>query len=540
MEDRRWRGFFAAVLMLFCSIPTARAQYAPVERSIPTAGPQPALERSAATGRAGWTTLAEVGVRETYNDNATFGGSGGEEHDFITELWANLRVHGRGPRLNASLEYRPTLLLYARNSQEDNFLNFLNASGNLEVVDNFFFIDAFGSIRQEFISPFGGRPGDITTATPNRTETTSVGVSPYVRGLLRWGQEYELRYRHIWTSSEATSVADVESQYVTGRLASPVRLFGWALEYEQSKIQQEDFTLQPDRESRLARARLFFQPDYAWRFSVSAGREENNYEVLRDMKSSDIYGGGVTWNPSARTSAEAYYEERFFGPSRLARLTHRTPLTAWNISYSLGSSDYQQELLLRPTLDTAALLDSMFASRIPDATQRRAAVEQFMRTFGVPSTLTQSNPLTFYTTQIFLQERLDASAAIIGVRNSITFNIFASQSDRISESVPSNVFDAFRLGERIKTRGFGLRADHKLAPFTSIGASATRIHSVQEDPTTLAQSFDTRSDYFTLTLNHSLTQRSTAFAGLGVNEEDSEEFGSRTSHTVFVGLTHRF
>ena len=527
MEDRRWRRLFAP-LLLCCSIPTAVAQYTP------------AAERSLPIGRTGWTTQAEVGVRETYNDNATFGGSGAEEYDFITELWANLRLHGRGPRLNASIEYRPTLLLYARNSQEDNFLNFLNASGNLEVLDNFFYIDAFGSIRQEFVSPFGGRPGDITTATPNRAETTSVGVSPYVRGLLRWGQEYELRYRHLWTSSEATSVADVESQYVTGRLASPVRLFGWALEYEQSEIRQEDFTRQPDRESRLARARVFFQPDYAWRFSASVGREENNYELLRQTKSSDIYGAGVAWNPSARTSAEVYYEERFFGPSRLARLQHRTPLTAWSINYSLGTSDYQQELLLRPTFDTAALLDSMFVSRIPDPTERRAVVEQFMRSFGLPSSLTPSNPLTFYTTQIFLQERLDAAVAIIGVRNSITFNVFASQSDRISEAVPSDAFDAFIFGERIKTRGFGLRADHKLAPFTSVGASATRIHSVQEDPTTRTQIFDTRSDYFTLTLNHLLSQRTTTFAGVGVNDEDGEPFGSRRSHTLFVGLTHRF
>ena len=535
MEDRRWRRLFAAVLMLCCSIPTARAQY-------PSAGAPytPAAERAIPTGRAGWTTQAEVGVRETYNDNATFGGSGDEEYDFITELWANLRLYGRGPRLNASFEYRPTLLVYARNSQEDKLLNFLRTSGTLEVLDNYFFIDAFGSISQEFISPFGGRPGDITTATPNRAETRSIGISPYVRGLLRWGQEYELRYRHLWTSSDATSVADVESQYVTGRLASPVRLFGWALEYEQSKIRQEDFTLQPDRESRLARARVFFQPDYAWRFSASAGREENNYEVLREMKSSDIYGAGVAWNPSGRTSGEVYYEERFFGPSRLARLRHRTPLTAWNISYSLGTSDYQQELLARSPLETAALLDSIFAARIPDPVERRAAVEQFMRANGIPSSGTLSNPLTFYTTQIFLQERLDASAAIVGVRNSITFNIFASQSERISETLPSTVPDGFIFGDRIKTRGFGLRADHRLAPFTSIGASATRTHSVQEDPTSLAQSFETRNDYFTLTVNHSLSQRTTTFAGIGVNDEESEDFGSRRSHTVYVGLTHRF
>jgi uncharacterized protein (PEP-CTERM system associated) len=288
------------------------------------------------------------------------------------------------------------------------------------------------------------------------------------------------------------------------------------------------------------RGRLFFQPDYALRFSVSAGWEENNYEVLRETRSNSIYGAGVAWNPGARTQVQAQYEERFFGPSRLARLRHRTRLTAWTLNYSRGVSDYQQEALRLPPGDTAALVDAIFASRIPDPAERREAVDQFLLASGAPSFLSSS--LSFYSTQIFLQERLDASVGIIGLRNSLTFLVFASDSERISEGLTGVVPDAFLLGDRIKIAGFGLRAEHKLTPFTWIGASAIRSHSRQEEPT--AASIESRNDNLALTLNHSVSPRTLTFAGVGYhgldNEIENRAPTSTWSYTVFAGLHHRF
>ncbi len=120
-------------------------------------------------------------------------------------------------------------------------------------------------------------------------------------------------------------------------------------------------------------------------------------------------------------------------------------------------SDYQQEALRLPPGNTAALVDAIFASRIPDPAERREAVDQFLLASGAPSFLSSS--LSFYSTQIFLQERLDASVGIIGLRNSLTFLVFASDSERISEGLTGVVPDAFLLGDRIKIAGFGLRAD---------------------------------------------------------------------------------
>jgi uncharacterized protein (PEP-CTERM system associated) len=511
MAARQWGRAAAAALLLLCSIPSV-------------------------TAADGWTVTPDISLTGTYNDNATLAASGSERSDFITQVSPGLRIDGRGPRVRGTFDYRPSLLLYSRNSEEDRLVNRLNAAGSLEAVEDFFFVDLDGSITQNFISPFGARPADIAIITPNRAEARSFGISPYIRGVLGQGYNYEVRNRNVWTSSDENALANVHSTLWNGRLASPVRLFGWALEYEDSKIRQEEFSVQPDRESRLARARLFFQPDYAWRLSLSAGREENNYQTFDETRSNTMHGAGVTWTPSARTTGDLQYERRFFGPSRSARLQHRTRLTAWNISYSRNTSDFQQELLRLPPGNTLALVDAIFAARIPDPLERRDAVLQFFRASGTPLFLASS--LAFYTQQIMLQERLEASAGIIGVRNSITFSAFASDSTRLSEGLTGIVPDSFLLSDRIKQQGFGIRADHKLTPFTSAGASLTRTYSEQLEPSVL----ESWNDAVSLTLNHTLSPKTTSFAGVSFTGVKNEGLGvtDQKARSAFVGLTHRF
>jgi uncharacterized protein (PEP-CTERM system associated) len=517
--------------LLLTSVPDAGAQ---VQRFYdPFREPQ---RRAPGDRPTGWVVAPDIRLTETYQENPTLAASDARRSDFITEITPGLRIEGGGPRLRASFSYRPSLLLYARHSREDRLVNNLRGFASLEAVENFFFVDVNGSIRQNFISPFGARPEDVTIVTPNRTETRTFGISPHVRGELGAGYVYELRNRNQWTSSDTNALSDVHSTQWTGRFASPVRLFGWEVEYDDRKTRLEQFSAQPDLRARLVRGRVLFQPDYAWRFWVTAGREETNYLSLNETKSTTTRGAGAAWRPTPRTSAAVEYERRFFGPSRLARLQHRTRLTAWHVSYSRAVSDLQQELLRLPPGDSAALLDDIFAARIPDPTERRAAVEEFMRAAGIPEFLAGS--LAFYTPQIMLQERLEASAGIIGVRNSITFSVFASESTRLSEGFASTAPDVFLLGNRIEQRGFSIRAAHKLTPFTAAGVSARRVHSQREDPPGL----ESRNDYVAFTVDHILSPKTTTFGGLSLTTAKVEDVAQtrRETRSAFVGIHHRF
>ena len=481
---------------------------------------------------AKWVVSPEIGLRELYSDNPTLATTD-RRSDLITQVTPSIRADGAGARFKASLSYAPSAIFYAHHSSEDRLANNLQAFGTLEAAEKFLFVDVNGNISQGSISPLGAQPADITTISPNRVEARTYGVSPYVRGQAGSAFSYELRNRNTWTSTNSNALANVHATQWAGHATSPVSRFGWALEYDQSQISYTNLD-RPDYSSKLYRGRLYFQPDVDLRLSASAGREENNYALQR-QQSYYIRGVGALWKPGPRTTAELETEHRYFGPSRLARLEHRTRLTAWTLAYSRNGSNYQQELLRLPAGNTAALLDSIFAARIADPAERQAAVEQFMRASGTPAFL--SNPLAFYTQQIFLQERLEASVAFLGKRNSVIFTGFRSETTSLS-SVGSVVSDAFATGSRFTQRGFGINASRQLTAFTTLGASARRTLARQEEPA----SGDTRNDYLSLSLTQTLSPKTTTFAGLSYTRFDSSPAGSAygNARSAFVGLTHRF
>ena len=108
-------------------------------------------------------------------------------------------------------------------TSNNRFVNTLSALANLEAVENFFFIDARASISQQFLSPFGPTPTDLSTATSNRTNVTTLGVSPYIRGAFgATGMTYLVRNDSYWTTRERFREGPASySNYAS--LASPPR-----------------------------------------------------------------------------------------------------------------------------------------------------------------------------------------------------------------------------------------------------------------------------------------------------------------------------
>jgi len=487
-----------------------------------------------ATAAEGWTLSPEVTLRFTATDNVAQTAGGGEG-DFITQVTPGLRIQGAGARFRANLHYAPSAIFYARNDQADGVANSLTAFASLEAVEKFFFVDVTGNISQQFLSPFSPQPGDITTISENRTETRSFGLMPHLRGQLGRFATYELRNRNLWTTSDRTALADAHTRQWSGSLRSVITRFGWALEFDDTEIAyDDDFVMRPEQRSSLGRARLFWQPDISWRFSVSAGRERNNY-IGGEDRYHTMRGAGVTWSPGVRTTADLEYERRFFGPSRLARLRHRTRLTAWEVRYSKDTTNYQQESLRLPPGNTAALLDAIFAARIPDEAQRAAAVIDFLRNSGTPLFL--SNPLSFFTQQIFLQERAEASVGILGVRHSVTFSIFAADSTALAEGIGALLPELGLPGRRVRQHGFGVSASHRLTPFTTLTATGGRSFASHEEP----EGRDTRNDNLALNATFRVAPKTNTFAGVSHTRFSGELPGdNRKASSIHAGLTHQF
>jgi uncharacterized protein (PEP-CTERM system associated) len=490
------------------------------------------LPPAGAQNRA-WTVTPTIGLRETYNDNVALSATP-DRGEFITDIIPGLIVTGRGRRFTADLRYTGDILFYARNREQDRIANTLTGLGTLEAVERFFFVDAQARIGQDYISPFAARPSDITTVTNNRTETRALSLSPYVRSQFAGGYTYELRNRNTWSSTDTSFLAKVHTREWTGNVASPIRLFGWQIDANDTGIAYDQPVPRPERKSRIARGRLFYQPDPAVRLSASAGREENNFVQEEEMQSYDTYGYGILWKPTPRTTAQFDWERRYFGAAPVASLEHRWRLSAINLSYSKSATTYQQQLFNVPAGNTADLLDQIFRARIPDPVERRQAVEQFMRATGTPASLSTS--LAFYSEQILRQERLQGSYALIGNRNSVALTAFRGTTDALTQAPPGLPAEVFlNPNSRIDQHGFGLTGSHRVTAFTSLALSGNRIYAKEK-----ASGIDSVNDFVTLNVAQTLSPKTTALSGLTYSHFDSNNTSPVHARTVFTSIYHRF
>jgi uncharacterized protein (PEP-CTERM system associated) len=217
------------------------------------------------------------------------------------------------------------------------------------------------------------------------------------------------------------------TQRWSGRLDSPIRTFGWSADASATRT---SFSGQErDVSSEIVRGYLNYRPDPQVLVYAIGCYEWNDYYFSES--SNPVYGAGGEWNPTERTNVSGNWQNRFFGSSYLAAVTHRNPFTAFNINASQDISTYPQQLFVGAAGgDVAALVNATFTTRIPDPVQRAQAVQQFLATSGLPATL--QAPLNYYVQQVILYERVSATFTWLGVRNSTAFTLY----NRKQEDLP--------------------------------------------------------------------------------------------------------
>ncbi len=490
-----------------------------------------ALLVSQASLAADWTLEPRIRVGETYNDNIFLSGTN-PKSDLITEITPGLSLRGDGNRLKVKADYSLQSLTYLENSSQSTVLNYLNSTATLEALKDFFFIDADAFISQQYLSPLGPRPSESTSVTGNRFESRSLGLSPYVRGQLFSDITYDARYRNQWNTSNLGGLPDSETTQWTGRIASPVHLFGWSAEYNQDTT---DFQNQPTAfDSKIYRGRLFFQPISSLRLQAIGGYEENNYALTNT--SGNTYGAGFAWTPNSRNSVNAEWEERFFGPSYLVNAAHKTGLSTWSVNYSRNISTTPMQVLGLPPGNTAAFLNTILASRIPDDAQRIAAIQDFYNATGLSPFLT--NSVAFYSEQIFLLERLDMSAAFQGRRNLVSFTVYWVDTSAVSQRQNIQAIDALANNFRLKQQGAALGWNHRFSGSLALDSVLSRTYSEFLDPAT----GNSVEDRLQVTLTRRLSPHTNALAGFSLDKFNSEStgFSSYNAATLFAAIDHRF
>jgi len=466
----------------------------------------------------------------TATDNATLAPKGQEKGDLILQVTPAFTASRAGARLKVNVSYAPSAIGYVDGTSNNRWVNTLAASGSLEAVENFFFIDARASISQQFLSPFGPTPTDLATATSNRSNVTSLGVSPYIRGHFgATGITYFARNDSNWTDASGSGGGTGYSNFSVARIDGAPAKVAWGLSYDRRNTSYQN---QSGFVNENYRARLTWTVDPQFRVFATGGYQNNNFSATQ--RSGAIYGGGFDWRPSERTTVAGSYEEQFYGPSWQGNVTHRTPLSFWSLVGSRALSTFPQQALLLPPGDTASTLNSVLLSRFPDPADRQAEVQRLIQTLGLPAFLVA--PQSFYTQNVFVNERVALTAGLIGLRNVVTLTAFTGYSENVPATSNVAIQGAFANATKIDQRGVSGNWSHRLTPLTSLNFLASRTQSLASQ----GSSTESTTDLFNLNLARPLGPKTNASLGLRYTIFDTNVGNDYRAAAVLATVGHTF
>jgi len=479
-----------------------------------------------------WKTSLSLGASGTLTNNVSAAPSGQENTDLYFTVTPAISTSRQGSRLRASFSYAPSVTVYATQPESSRWANTLAATGNLEAVSDFFFIDARASISQTFLTPFGALPSDIGTITENRTEAYGLSISPYIKSKLGDRVSYELR--------NTTSFAATDSSLTSGSTH-----VSWLASASGPLTQRLDWTLvgtrntsyyndQDSRYASVARALLTYGLSSDLSITLRGGYERNNYNAPAPDIERSFYGLGFSWAPTPRTQVQGFMEDRFFGIGYNFSATHRHRRTAISLYGSRDTTSYPQTLFELPPGDTRSLLDAALTSRIPDPAQRQAAIEQYLIITGTPAALLV--PTTFYSERVTLSERLGGSVALLGVRNTVTLSVSWYQSEPVSQFGGTPLPPELAGLDRYITYGSAVNWTYRLTGRANTSFLLSRYYTEKIDnPEGNSTNTSAR-----LQLNTQFGPRTRGSVGVRWTQFDSALATGYTEYAIFAAGNHVF
>ncbi|HNC51656.1 MAG TPA: TIGR03016 family PEP-CTERM system-associated outer membrane protein [Accumulibacter sp.] len=437
-----------------------------------------------------WRITPSIALTETWTDNV-FLTARNTKSDLVTGITPGIAIDGKGHRASLRLNYTFTEQLYSPNyanierltgqtSASNNHQNALNAVGKLEAIENWMFIDATGTISQQYLSAFGAVSPSTANVNRNQTETSNYSISPYIKGTLLSSTEYLVRYRAAITNTTASGVqsnqGDLTSSEWTGRLNGTTRwgALGWALD---ASSLRNNYTVGRDYEDSKYQASLSYRFEPQFRVSAFAGQESNNYVSLQN-ETHAIYGGTVMWTPDPRTEISASDGKRFFGNGYDVTVRHQ-------MARALFTYTASRNVVFQPygvgNTGQGINYDAFYAiiaannpGASPDAI--RSQVLQVLQGRGVAADATVVNG--YLTNRPNLQQMQQFSFALLGVRNTLTLN--ANETKQQPLGVVNGVTNDYSLANQTTQRGFGIAWGHKLTGLSSLSLSLNQMRSISQ------------------------------------------------------------
>ncbi|MGB9107479.1 MAG: TIGR03016 family PEP-CTERM system-associated outer membrane protein [Telluria sp.] len=381
--------------------------------------------------QAQWKFTPTAGVSETYTDNVSLQRDELAHGQFVSEALGGFALTGKGPRLQLSASARVHQFAYTDgdipnlNEREREY----GATALAKLADDVF-VDMSAASGPQSISAFGPQVSDNLYSMGNRTTVNTWRISPYVRH--HYGNVADLLLRYSRDGVDAGARNPFGSSTAsTGNLnlnsGNAFQTVGWGLAYTHQ-----------DMDNRLGGRSSFDNAllDLRWRFSsqisatASTGYDSYDYKALGGRTAGRSWSTGFIWTPSARTRVQASFGRRYFGKTGSLAASHHSRTSVWSINYSDAVTTSRQQFLLPSTIDTAAMLDTLFSASFPDPVLRQQAVQAYLQATGLPPSL--ANNINYLSNRYLRQKQLQAAVAFNWAHSTLTTTLVRSERNALS------------------------------------------------------------------------------------------------------------
>ncbi len=406
---------------------------------------------------AKWDIVPTVSVGETYTDNVLLAPDVFKQSDWVTQVTPGISIAATGPQLRFKATYDPEFIYSARGEIGNHVFQHGKAVGNAELSNEVLFLDFGANVNQVDVSLQGPLTTSNVNNTGNRATVETFFVSPYLRHDFGSDVQAEARFTNDVVNSDAssTSLNSVADRINLGLKSGPAyRLLTWNLDYASETIiygSGQDTSI----DVAIASARRLITANVGLLTRVGYEHYNTSGVIVPSSTEGPIWSAGFDWTPTPRTRLSATAGQQLHRDAYSFDFTHRTRLTTWSAGHIQNVTTTRSKFFEPTTTTTEGYLDTLFLAQFPDdPVARQKAVDDYIARTGLPSGL--SAPINFFSSELFLVKRWQASVGILGVRNVLIANVF----QEVSEALVGNTVQAgagdFVTSNTIKQTGASL------------------------------------------------------------------------------------
>jgi uncharacterized protein (PEP-CTERM system associated) len=437
-----------------------------------------------------WRVTPRLTVEEAFNSNIDLTPRGQEKSDFVTSVSPGVSVRGSGRRLSLNFDYDPEQVFFLENSDRNELRQRFRGLTSLELLEQMLFLEANGSVNQQFTSSTGAVGGTTLTASNNLSTVQTYSAGPVLRNHLGTFADTETRY----TFSAVTVDGDTVSDTTTNALSFLMRSgrdfsqLGWTFTANASEAERSGGTTNLDG-TKTDRALVKLDTQYALNSAFSLlsgfGYEKIDDPTLLEDPSGAVWDVGFKYRPNSVSSASFTAGERYGGANYNLDVDYRpSPVTRFRAGFV-------------QTVNTSQALAVQNLSSL-GLSPGGALIDE---TTGRP--FLPGDPRFGLTNSAFRQDRFSAGFETSGLRNRYTVDIYDEKRD----------FDT-SPEDNTHSRGLSVGFNRSMTPLLAFNLGASYSRTEYENLS------DRKDDFYSASTGLSYRLSDTADARLNYRYTD--------------------